>query len=317
MRACFHAGLALLFASVFCAAEAAPAQAPGYFRYALGGFTVTALYDGSLNIPLSAYQGAGQERMHGLAAEQFLDQPAGVPTSVNAYLIDTGSHRILVDTGTAACFGPDPDLGHVPENLRAAGYAPEDIDIVLITHLHGDHFCGLKRGDGKRAYPNAAVWVAQAEAAYWLDEKIAAAKPENQQGAFEQAREVMGLYRAAGRLHLFTPGETIVPGLGIVPAPGHTPGHTAFLFESQGRSLLVFGDIVHCYAVQFPLPAVWVVSDIDPKQAVATREALFARLARDGTAIAGAHLPFPGIGHIRREGEGYAYVPVEYGPLAK
>jgi len=315
----FHATVTMLFALLLCGAQAAAQkeQAPGYFRYAVGGFTVTALNDGSLDIPLSSFHGASLERMQALVAQAFLTKATGVATSVNAYLVDTGSHRVLVDAGTAQCFGANPNLGLLPGNLRASGYTPEDIDIVVITHLHGDHFCGLADANGKRVFPNAAIWVAEEEAAAWLDEKIAAAQPENRRFAYKQARELIGVYREAGRFHTFKPGDAIVPGLRILATPGHTPGHTSFLFESQGNALLVWGDIVHCTQVQFPLPQVSIASDADPKQAVATREKLFEKLAKDGTAIAGSHLPFPGIGHIRKEEQGYAWVPVVFRPFPK
>jgi glyoxylase-like metal-dependent hydrolase (beta-lactamase superfamily II) len=302
----------LVFAS--SSAAAPKTQVPGYFRYSLGDFTVTALYDGNMDIPLSGYKGASAEKMKALAAGQFIDRPRGVPTAVNAYLIDTGSHRILVDAGTAKCFGPG--LGLVPGNLRAAGYAPEDIDVVVITHLHGDHYCGLRNADGRRAYPKAAVWVAEEEAAYWLDSDLAA-MTEKAQSPFKMAREVMGLYQAAGTLHRYKVGDGIVEGVRSVAIPGHTPGQTAYRIESKGQTLLAMGDIVHCYAVQFPLPEVTIASDVDSATAAATRKALFASLAKDGIAVAGSHLPFPGIGHVRKDAEGFLWVPVEYELTAK
>jgi glyoxylase-like metal-dependent hydrolase (beta-lactamase superfamily II) len=100
----------------------------------------------------------------------------------------------------------------------------------------------------------------------------------------------------------------------IVPAPGHTPGHTAFRFESKGAALLVFGDIVHNSFVQFAHPEVSVMSDTDRAQAIATRQELFAKAAAENTPVAGAHVPFPGIGLLRKDGNGYVFVPVEFGP---
>ncbi|HEY0282151.1 MAG TPA: hypothetical protein VGC27_05970, partial [Rhizomicrobium sp.] len=175
---------------------------------------------------------------------------------------------------------------------------------------------GLKNADGTRAYPKAAVWVAEEEAAYWLGSDLDT-MPEKARAPFKTAREVMDIYRAAGAFHRFKAGETIVPGLRSVPIPGHTPGQTAYLFESKGQALLAMGDIVHSYAVQFPLPDVTISSDTDAAAAAATRRTLFASLAKDGTAIAGSHLPFPGIGHIRKDGDGFLWVPVEYEVTAK
>ena len=318
---CFiHTCLALCLGLVVLSpSNAAPArqQAPGYFRYAVGDFTVTALNDGVLDLNPAGFHGMPIAKMRALIERAFLLRSAGVQTAVNAYLVDTGEHRVLVDAGTAKCFGDNPKLGHLQENLRASGTAPEDIDTIVITHLHGDHFCSLTTEDGKRAFPNATVWVAEEEAAFWLSEQVANSALESRRGAFKQARDITGVYRAAGAFRTFKADEAIIPGMRVVASHGHTPGHTGYLFESKDQSLLVWGDIVHCHPVQFARPEVSMSFDTDEKQAVATRKALFARLAKDGTAIAGAHLPFPGIGHIRKDGKAYAWVPVEFGPLTQ
>jgi glyoxylase-like metal-dependent hydrolase (beta-lactamase superfamily II) len=276
-------------------------QAPGWFRYAVGGFLVTALQDGVIELPSSAYHGIPADAIEALSARAFNKSANGVPTSVNAYLVDTGAHRILIDGGNADCYGWK--LGGLAANLKASGYSPAEIDIVVLTHLHGDHVCGLA-AENKRLFPNAVVWAAAAEARYWL----APANPATP----AQARTALALYGTNFRT--FNPGDTIAPGLTIVPAPGHTPGHTAYLVESKGAAVLVFGDIVHNPYVQFAHPDVTVVSDVDPKQAIATRQALFAKLAAENTVVAGAHLLFPGIGRIRKDGNGYIFMPVEFGP---
>jgi glyoxylase-like metal-dependent hydrolase (beta-lactamase superfamily II) len=320
MRLALHVFTVVLFGLFLgCASHAAPArpmaQAPGYFRYPVGDFVVTALNDGMLNPSLSGLQGVSAKQIHAITARAFYPDATRGPISVNAYIVDTGEHRILVDSGTAKCFGSIPSVGFQPANLRASGYAPEDIDIILITHLHGDHFCALATDDGKRAYPNATVWVAQEELAYWLDPKIAAAQPANQQQPFQQARDVMGLYQAAGALRTLKPGEAILPGVTARATHGHTPGHTSYLFTSKGQSLLVWGDIVVFPEIQLAYPQATINSDVDAKQAAATRRALLTEMTASGGAIAGAHLPFPGIGHIRKDGNGYAWVPALYRPL--
>jgi glyoxylase-like metal-dependent hydrolase (beta-lactamase superfamily II) len=312
--------LALSAATAFMAeGQAGPArpmtQVPGYYRYAVGDFVVTALNDGILSIKTTNFRGQTPEEMDALLARVFQSNAAGIPVSINAFLIDTGKQRILIDSGTVNCFGDNPALDRFPANLRAAGYAPKDIDAILITHLHGDHFCALATADGKRRFPKAAVWVAEKEAAYWRSEEIANAQPENRRLAFKQVRDVLALY--GNDVHGFQADGAILPGIAIVPTPGHTPGHTSYLVESKGASLLVLGDIVIMTAVQFPHPEVSGGSDYDRQQAVATRTALLERLAREATLVAGAHQPFPGIGHIRKEGTGYVWVPVEFAPLPK
>ncbi|MHA6821260.1 MBL fold metallo-hydrolase [Ralstonia pseudosolanacearum] len=289
------------------------AQVPGYYRMALGDDVVTALYDGYIDLPAKALLGLSAQSIQGLLARMFVSSTPGMQTAVNGFLIDTGSQRILVDTGAGTCFGPT--MGGLLGNVRAAGYQPEQIDVVLLTHLHPDHACGLLTPQGQPAYPNAQVYVAAPEADFWLSEVIAASKPKGMQPLFKMARDAVAPYAAAGRLKPFTPGDEVLPGVRSVTANGHTPGHSGYLFASKGRSLLMWGDIVHSHAVQFQHPEVAIEFDVDPKQAVATRRRLFAEAAHDKLWVGGAHLPFPGLGHVRKDGKAYAWVPIEYGPL--
>ncbi|MGA4210269.1 MBL fold metallo-hydrolase [Ralstonia nicotianae] len=289
------------------------AQVPGYYRMALGDDVVTALYDGYVDLPAKTLLGLSAQSIQGLLARMFVSSTPGMQTAVNGYLIDAGSQRILVDTGSGTCFGPT--MGGLLGNVRAAGYQPEQIDVVLLTHLHPDHACGLLTPQGQSAYPNAQVYVAAPEADFWLSEVVAASKPKDMQPFFKMARDAVAPYAAAGRLKPFKPGDEVLPGVRSVTANGHTPGHSGYLFASKGRSLLVWGDIVHSHAVQFQHPEVAMEFDVDPKQAVATRRRLFVEAAHDKLWVGGAHLPFPGLGHVRKDGKAYAWVPIEYGPL--
>ncbi|WP_420997468.1 MBL fold metallo-hydrolase [Cupriavidus sp. 30B13] len=298
------------------AASAPPAQqktqVPGYYRMMLGQFEVTALYDGYVDLDTRIYRYSSPGEVQRLLARMFVATTPGMQTAVNAYLVHTGGNLVLVDTGTAACFGPT--LGRVVENLRAAGYEPGQVDTVLLTHLHPDHACGLM-ADGKPVFANATVYVDKADAAYWLDEATAARAPQDAQATFAMARAAVAPYQAAGRLRTYGAGDALVPGVSAVPAHGHTPGHSGYLFKSGEQSMLVWGDIVHSHAVQFRRPEVAMEFDVDSRQAVRARKAIFAQAARGKLWVAGAHLPFPGIGHVRAEGHGYAWVPVEYGPV--
>ncbi|AXK39050.1 MBL fold metallo-hydrolase [Crenobacter cavernae] len=288
-------------------------QVPGFYRMALGDFQVTALYDGYVDLDTKLLKNVGAKDVQGLLARMFIDNSKGVQTAVNGYLVHTGKNLVLVDAGSARCFGPT--MGGLLANVRAAGYSPEDVDTVLLTHLHPDHACGLASADGKAAFANAEVRVAKADADFWLDEAVAAKAPKDKQPFFKMARDAVAPYVAAGRLKPYAPGEAPLPGVSVVAAGGHTPGHSGYLFASRGQRLLVWGDLVHSHAAQFARPEIAFEFDVDAKQAIASRKRLFADAAKDKLWVAGAHLPFPGLGHVRAEGKAYAWVPAEYGPL--
>lgn len=290
-------------------------QVPGYYRMALGDVEVTALYDGYVMLDPKILNGASAKDIQSLLARTFAVSTKGMQTAVNAYLVNTGKNLILVDAGAAKCFGPT--LGVIGENIRAAGYHPDQVDTVLLTHLHGDHVCGIATAEGKPAFPNATVYVSKDEGAFWLNKETAAKAPKEMQPFFKLAEDSVAPYKAAGKLKEFSSGDTILPGIVSVPSPGHTPGHAGYLVTSGQEQLLVWGDIVHNHAVQFARPSVAIDFDIDRKQAIATRQKLFADVAKTKLWVAGAHLPFPGLGHVRSEGKGYAWVPVEYAPLSK
>jgi len=288
-------------------------QVPGYYRMALGDFEVTALYDGYIDLDNKLLKGASAEDVQSLLTKMFIDSSNGVQTAVNAYLINTGTQLLLIDTGAAQCFGPT--LGVVQSNLKASGYSPEQVDSVLLTHLHPDHACGLLTTDGKAAYPNATVYVPQTEADYWLSPETASQAPEASRGMFTMSQQSVAPYAAQQRLKRYSPDSQLFAGLSVVPSNGHTPGHSSYLLSSKNQSLLVWGDIVHSHAVQFAKPEVVIEFDSDQAKAVETRKKLFAEAARYKLWVAGAHMPFPGIGHVRSEGSAYAWVPVEFGPI--
>ncbi|HJV53721.1 MAG TPA: MBL fold metallo-hydrolase [Noviherbaspirillum sp.] len=300
------------------ALAAAPAkqmtQVPGYYRLALGDIEVTALYDGYVSLDRKLLKGAAEKDIQSLLARMFVASAKGMQTAVNAFLINTGNNLVLVDTGAAKCFGPT--LGAIGDNLRAAGYQPEQVDTVLLTHLHGDHACGLATAGGKAAFPNATVYVARDEAGYWLNKEVAAKAPKEKQPFFQVAQDAVAPYAGAGKLKQFNAGDTLVPGITSVAEVGHTPGHGGYLVSSGEQKLLVWGDVVHSHAVQFARPDVSIEFDTDQKQAIATRKKVFAEAAKDKLWVAGAHLPFPGIGHVRADAKGYAWVPLEYAPVA-
>ena len=309
------AGLCILVAGF--ASAAAPqqqTQVPGYYRLQVGAFEVTALYDGAIDLDEKLLKNVQKRDVQRLLARQFLQGPK-VQTAVNAYLVNTGSKLVLVDAGAAKLFGPG--LGNIVANLKAAGYTPEQVDTVLVTHLHGDHVNGLVTPEGKAVFANAEVWSAQADNDFWLSESIAAQAPAEMQGFFKMARDAAAPYRAAGKWKTFDSDRELLAGIRSVDTHGHTPGHASYQFESGNDKLLVLGDLVHNHAVQFARPDVAIEFDSDPKQAVLARKRIFAQAAKERLLVAGMHLPFPGIGHVRKEQKGgYAWVPAEFAPLA-
>ena len=303
-----------LFAAGFAAAEAPPqkTQVPGYYRLLLGDFEITALYDGAISLDEAKLKNILPRDRQRLLARQFLQGPK-IQTAVNAYLVNTGSRLILIDAGAAGLFGPS--LGRVVDNLRAAGYQPEQVDTVLLTHLHGDHVNGLVGADGERVFVNAEVWSSQADSDFWLSEAVAAKAPVNAQAFFKMSRDAAAPYLAAGKWKTYASDRELLPGVASIDTRGHTPGHASYLIVSGGERLLVLGDLVHNHAVQFARPDVSIEFDNDPQQAVHARKLIFARAAKEKLMVAGMHLPFPGIGRVRQEKQGYAWVAAEFAPL--
>lgn len=301
------------------ATQATPiTQVPGYYHQVIGDLQVTALFDGTVSLPRQQLKGIDAGTVRQLLDRRYVPETdKGMQTAVNAFLVRQGDHLTLVDAGTAQCFGPG--LGQVLGNLRAAGVDPAQVDDVLLTHAHPDHMCGVLDADGTMAFPKASVWLSQADADYWLDPASEADAPRPLVFAFALARNAVAPYEKAGRLHRFKDGDTLPAHIRAVASHGHTPGHVSYLFDGgQGRQLLVWGDVVHYHAVQFAQPEASFEADSDPVAAIASRRALMAQASDQGWWVAGAHLPFPGLGHVRRETgttAAFAWVPGEFSPL--
>ena len=307
------AGAFLSLTAAHAAAPVEQAQVPGFYRQQVGQAVVTAVYDGYVALDPKALAGLSQQQIQQNIARMFQAKNAAIQTAVNAFVVRIGSNLVLIDSGSADCFGPT--MGRMLDNLKAAGFKPEDIDIVLLTHMHPDHACGITTPDGKAAFPNATVWASSKDADFWLNNASAARLPEGQRSFVKMAQDAVAPYSSKGRFKTFKDGDAIVPGISVVPSNGHTPGHSSYLVSSGPEKLLVWGDIVHFHAVQLPHPEVTIEVDVEPKGAVASRKRILADTARNKWLVAAAHHPFPGLGHVRSEGKGYAWVPVEYSGL--
>ncbi len=308
----FAMAVAGMFAVVaHAAAPMAKTQAPGYYRMMLGDFEVTALSDGTLGLPVTKLlTNTTPEKIKKALARADLTDP--LETSVNAYLINTGDKLVMIDTGAGVLFGPT--LGTLLANLKAAGYQPEQLDEIYITHMHGDHVGGLMSGD-KLAFPNAVVRADKHDADYWLSKANMDAAPKEAKDFFMGAMNSINPYAAAGKFKPFDGNTDLVPGVKAIASRGHTPGHTTYVVESKGNKLVLWGDLMHVAAVQFPNPAVTIQFDTDSKSAAKERAKAFADAAKNGYWVGAAHLPFPGLGHLRSEGSGYAWLPANYSSL--
>jgi glyoxylase-like metal-dependent hydrolase (beta-lactamase superfamily II) len=301
-------GVAAFTAStVQAAAPMAKVSAPGYFRMMLGEFEVTALSDGTTELPVNKLLKTAPEKVDKALARSFLKSP--LETSFNAYLINTGSKLVLVDSGAGGLFGPN--LGKLVANLKASGYQPEQVDEIYITHLHPDHVGGIAK-EGAAAFANAVVRADKRDADFWLSQENMEKAPADAKGFFQGAMASLKPYIDAKRFQPFEGDTQLVPGVKSTSTYGHTAGHTSYVVESGGQKLLLVGDLIHVGAVQFDEPTVTIAFDSDEKAARAQRLKTFSAVAKDGTWVAASHLQFPGIGHVRSAGKSYQWVPVNY-----
>jgi glyoxylase-like metal-dependent hydrolase (beta-lactamase superfamily II) len=278
----------------------------------LGRYEITALSDGTHTFPVDdVMTGIDHPALDRALARAELRRP--VQGSINAFLVNTGTRLILIDAGAGALYGPC--CGKLLDNLRAAGYAPGQIDLVLLTHLHKDHVGGIVAA-GAPAFPNAVVRAASVDADYWRSAAARAAAPAFLASFFDSASAMLAPYAAAGRFQPFDAAAApeLAPGIHAVAAPGHTPGHTGYLVEDGGQALLVWGDVIHVAALQLDDPRASVKYDSSAAQAQRTRRTLLARAAAGHLLVGAAHVAFPGLGHVRAnaQGGGYTWLPLNY-----
>jgi glyoxylase-like metal-dependent hydrolase (beta-lactamase superfamily II) len=274
----------------------APGAAPSR---KVGDIAVTALSDGVLAAPLDVVLDMDKGE-----AERLAGTRPGEPKliAVNAFLLELGSKRALVDTGAGNTMGPT--LGKLADKLRARGVAPDEIETIFLTHLHPDHSNGLVDDAGCAIYPNAEIVLHEREAQFWLDRDEASGASERIRRNIARAAVTTAPYRE--RMRTVRGGE-VVPGVSAVLLAGHTPGHTGWLIAAGRESLLIWGDLVHLASIQVAQPDTGLVYDVDPQAACATRRRMFDRIAADRLTVAGAHLDFPGFGTIVREGTSFAF----------
>lgn len=281
----------------------------GYYTFKLGTYEITVISDGTVPQDLHALlKGAPQQTVDGLLEQVHLHNP--VEASINVFLINTGKKLILVDTGAGDFFGKGFG-GKFSERLNKLGVKPEDISDILITHIHTDHTGGLVH-EGKAVFPNANIYVGKADVAFFLDAKNQNGVNGYDKAYFQQAQTAMQPYVALGRVKPLSGVQKILADFNAYPTPGHTPGHYYYRLESQGQSITFIGDSVHVEAVQFPQPDITITYDVDQPSAAKQRQTQFDQLAKSKAMIAAPHLPYPGIGYIHTQKEGFAFIRAEF-----
>ena len=310
------AGPALLRAAPAAAHTPAPAplmQAPGFFRFRLGGFTLTMLHDGSRAIPLANFvRNAPLEEVQRTLAESFLPTDSyRIPFT--APLVDTGRHLVLLDTGNGGQPAGSP-VGRIAANMQAAGVETARVTHVAISHFHGDHINGLTLADGSAAYPNAEIVVPEAEWRFWTGEGAAARAPEGMRPAFANITARFRPYQ--GRIRPIGAEAEVVPGIRFTAAHGHTPGHCAIHVADGGDQFLYVADLTNRPELNARRPDFHIVFDMDAAAAEATRRHIFDRAAADRIRVAGFHFPFPATGFMAKEGNGYRFVLADWAAAA-
>jgi glyoxylase-like metal-dependent hydrolase (beta-lactamase superfamily II) len=282
------------------------AQVVAAQRFKVGDIIITALSDGYLELPQSLFPGVSEAAYQEALKNAYLSGKA-YRGSVNAFVIDTGSKVYMLDTGTGSALGPT--LGHLASNLTAAGYEPSTASLLITTHLHPDHIGGSFK-DGKPIFDKAEFIVSDADRAFWSSAENRAKAPEEAHPFFDLATGALKAYD--GQMRVISGEKEVAPGITSVPLPGHTPGHTGYRITSGDASLLIWGDIVHAIPLQLPNPEVTLSFDVDQPLAAKTRKAILEQVVADRVMVAGAHIPFPGIGHIEKAQQGYRFVPATW-----
>lgn len=311
-------GLAASLASLAAAPAARAAapmlgtQAPAFWRFRIGAFEATVVSDGALPLgrPAEGFPGAPPAEMQQVLRDAFLPGD-GVVLEQNALVVNTGRQLILFDTGMGDSMGEasrmfGPTTGRLRENLRVAGFRPEQFDLVALTHAHCDHAWGLVDAAGNRVFPNAQVAIGEADLRFWTDDA-------NKRGpAFmtpfvEGAQRNLNAYR--DRLVMVRDGQPVAPGVVALATPGHTVGHHCYAISDGGMTVVNTGDLAHHHAIMLRRPAWEFAFDTDPAQSARTRARMLDRLATDRHHMLSYHFPWPGLGHVARAGEGFAWVP--------
>ena len=306
--------LSLAPSELWAASPPVGKQNAGFYRYKVGEFEVTQIVDGARTFPMPDQFVVNQKKEDALKGAEEAYLPKGQVTIVfNPMVVNTGSKLVVIDTGNGlgAFEQSKGAVGQMNANMKAAGIDPAAVDIVVISHFHGDHIGGLKGADGKLVYPNAEIKVPAAEWAFWTDESNAAKANGFNKAQFPNVKKLLdGL---GDKVTKYDAGKEVAPGITSIATPGHTPGHASFAIQSGSGKLLVQSDVTNI-PIFVTHPDWHIAFDNDPTLAQQTRHKFFDMAAAEKTLVAGYHFWFPSVGHIEKAGSGYRLVPVAWNP---
>lgn len=291
---------------------AAGKQVPSFYRSKLGDFELTVVSDGARPIPLPPRFVLNVSNEEVLKAAEAAYMPKGtVFAPFNPMVVNTGSKLVMIDTG----YGPiAPTVGMLPQSLKAAGIDPKSIDIVLISHMHGDHINGIKNPDGSLAFPSAEIKVPAVDWAYWMDDANAAKAPEGFfKASFGFCRKIFSDLKT--RVTIYQPDSEVAPGITAIDTAGHTPGHCSFAIQSGSSKILYQADVTNVPDLFLRNPEWQVMFDSEPEKAVVTRKRFYDMAAAENMFISGYHFPFPGLGWVEKAGPGYRLIPAPWNPV--
>jgi glyoxylase-like metal-dependent hydrolase (beta-lactamase superfamily II) len=282
---------------------------PRFHRIKVGDVEVTTLLDGGMGGTnqgiRSFFPDARPEEIAPLRDQAFAI-PQGLHQPVGAYVLNTGRNLAMIDCGGHSSF--IPTTGGALNALRASGYTPEQVDTVILTHIHPEHALGLSYDGTTRNFPNAEIVLTQIDHQFWTDPAMESRVPQGPR-FIEAARRAIRPYDGRIRTTEMREGLEVIPGVFMDPAPGHTPGHVSYRVTSQNESILIWGDIAHQMLIQLARPRWRVGVDVDSAMGVQSRLRTLDMVSTERLLIGGVHVPWPGFGRVVKDGEGYLYAP--------
>ena len=291
-------------------------QSPGWYRYKLGDYEITAVTDGrnTFKLPDTFVLNAQKDQVNQalLAAHMEKDMMTIPYTPI---VINTGSKLVVMDTGTGeANFERSKGVsGQFQRNLKASGIDRNAVDLVVISHFHGDHIGGLITADDKPSFPNAEILVPAAEWKYFMDDgEMSRQTTERMKGVFAGARKVFDTLKR--KVTPYEPGKDVAPGIKSVATYGHTPGHMSYVVDSGGKTVYVQADVTNHPALFARNPGWHAFFDQDPKMAEETRRKVYDMLVADKMMVQGFHYPFPSVAYVEKSGSGYREISVMWNP---